>query len=330
MTYVLPRLSIFFLSLIAGIPGISNQIFKPQTAAPSKSNKKVSHEIIVLDDDEEEDKIESASPAECNNYIYNIIGDGKATKENVDNDVPNVLSDENVIETNEILRKINNFDLHSDLFSSESEDEERDVDTATNDEVKKINSNAVDKNAEQKDKIDSSSPEEFKENLSNVTTTCTSSDENVIEAIQDTELIAEQEKDNSNITTDKEAKKDAKVSEPDQNKDSESEDFDIPSDDLFGFESEDEAFDDDTTDNEVKKPNSNAVDKKVKPEGDKIRRKKSTDITEEDKLRAERNKDRVCTCGYTRELKEKVEIKREGSWKVYFKKKVFYSYTIIF
>ena len=302
-------------------------------------------------DDDEEDKIESES----------ITGDGEATKEN---DVSNsALSDENVIETTEILKKINDFDLHSDLFSSdESEDEERDEDT-TNDEVKKINSNA-----EQEHKTYSVSPAEFKENLSNVTYHSTSSHENVIETKnQDTKIIAQQEKGNSNITKDNEVKNDTKVLEPDQNNENESEDFDIPSDDLFDFESEDEDFDDDTSDNEVEKTTSTADDKKVehdlgdkirlkksteiteedadfvddtsdnevektnsnaddkndKQDDDKIRRKKSTEITEQAKLRAERNKDRVCTCGYTRELKEKVEIKREGSWKVYFKKKVF-------
>lgn len=47
----------------------------------------------------------------------------------------------------------------------------------------------------------------------------------------------------------------------------------------------------------------------------------STEVTEAEKQIAERNKDRVCTCGYTRELDEKVEINREGG-RVYFKSKV--------
>ena len=50
----------------------------------------------------------------------------------------------------------------------------------------------------------------------------------------------------------------------------------------------------------------------------------STEVTEAEKQIAARNKDRVCTCGYTRELEEKVEINREGGG-VYFKSKVFYT-----
>ena len=50
----------------------------------------------------------------------------------------------------------------------------------------------------------------------------------------------------------------------------------------------------------------------------------SSEITEAEKQIAERNKDRVCTCGYTKELEEKVEINREDGG-TYFKSKVIYN-----
>ena len=305
----------FSLSNLAGTPGISNQIFKPQmnTAVTSKDNKILSTEIIQIDDDDEEDKIESASITE---YVEPI-------------------KEHDVSKTTEILNKINEFDLHSDLFSSDdSEDEELDED-ATND----------DKNDEQKD-----SPEEFKENLNNESSSTSSHAHasDIETQKQDTETIVQKEKDNLNTTTDNVVK--SVSAKPDLNNEIESEDVDIPS--LYGS---DEDFDDDTSDKEVETTKSNANDKKVEQDNDfdhdtsdnqvkkitddktfeqnlfdKNWQKKSTEKIARDKLRTERNKNRVCTCGYTKELKEKVEIKREGSKKVYFKKTVIFVNTTHF
>ena len=283
------------------------------TAVTSKDNKILSTEIIQIDDDDEEDKIESASITE---YVEPI-------------------KEHDVSKTTEILNKINEFDLHSDLFSSDdSEDEELDED-ATND----------DKNDEQKD-----SPEEFKENLNNESSSTSSHAHasDIETQKQDTETIVQKEKDNLNTTTDNVVK--SVSAKPDLNNEIESEDVDIPS--LYGS---DEDFDDDTSDKEVEKTKSNANDKKVEQDNDfdhdtsdnemkkitddktieqnlfdKNWQKKSTEKIARDKLRAERNKNRVCTCGYTKELKEKVEIKREGSKKVYFKKTVIFVNTTHF